>query len=330
MASTETPGISSPATANDLIAPMNRAWWPFFIAARTLGAGTMERPTPAGWTYQEMLAHVAAWHELAARRIRAFAQYGVTDAGEGPDAAQRFDGLGLAEASRERLLREWDMDGFNAAVREAAALRPAREVLEDLGASYRRLRDEVGKLDDLQVAANVSDGRSFAHAIVEGDSFGHYAEHDDELRSGVPSTRADLASRVDEDWKRFREQVRHLGRAGLAGRTTSGWTYKDLLAHVVGWLDDVSRRIAAIRGGTDRPIATPTEIDGYNARSVASHALVGPEAMLDELDTSYRRMRATVVGLTDREVRSPQLLSLVATRTFLHWEEHLGELGVHQ
>lgn len=328
MASTVIPDTSRPATAKDLTGLMDKAWWPFLIAARTLGVGPMERPTPAGWTYKEMLAHVATWHELAARRIRAFAEHGVTEASQGPESARRFDGLGLSDASRDRLLSEWDMDAFNAAVREAAAPRSAREVLDELEASYRHLREEVAKLTGEQVTANVSEGRSFAHAIVEGDSFGHYAEHGEELRTGVPSTGAGLASRIDEDWKHFREQVRHLGRAGLSERTPSGWTYRDLLAHVVGWLDDVPRRVAAIRAGTDRPIAGPAEIDAYNARSVASHALVGPEAMLDELDTSYRRLRATVAELTDGEVRSPQLLSLVATRTFLHWEHHFAELGV--
>lgn len=329
MASTETRGTSSPASAKELVTLMSRAWWPFRVAARSLDAATLERPTAAGWTYKQMLGHVAAWHELAARRIRAFADQGVTDPAAGPDAAQRFDGLGLADADREGLLRAWDMDGFNAAVSRAAAARSGAEVLGALDEGFRRLRDEVSRLTDEQVLANESDGRSFVHAIVEGDSFGHYTEHDAELRAGLPATAGALAARVDEDWKHFRELVRHLGRAGLAERTPSGWTYKDLLAHVVGWLDDVPRRIEAMRAGTDRPLGSQSEIDQYNARSVSSHALVGPEAMLDELDTAYRRARSVIAGMSDAEVRTPQLLGLVATRTFLHWEEHHAELGGH-
>ena len=329
MASTETRGISSPATAKELVTLMSRAWWPFRVAARSLDAVTLDRPTAAGWTYKQMLAHIAAWHELAARRIHAFADHGVTDPAAGPDAAQRLDGLGLADADRKRLLRTWDMDGFNAAVSRAASARTGAEVLDALDLGFRRLRDEVSRLTDQQAQANVSDGRSFAHAIVEGDSFGHYAEHEGELRAGLPVNGSALAARVDEDWKHFRELVRHLGRAGLSERTPSGWTYKDLLAHVVGWLDDVPRRIEAMRAGTDRPIASQQEIDEYNARSVSSHALVGPEAMLDELDTAYRRARSVIAAMSDVEVRTPQLLGLVTTRTFLHWEEHLAEFGGH-
>ena len=327
--STAIPGTSSPATVKELVTLMTRAWWPFRVAARSLDAAALEQATAAGWTYKQMLAHVAAWHELAARRIRAFADHGVTDAAAGPDAPRRFDGLGLADADREALLRAWDMDGFNAAVSRAAAARPGTEVLDALDESFQRLRDEVSRLTDEQVQAHQADGRSFAHAIVEGDSFGHYAEHEAELRSGLPANAGALAARVDEDWKHFRELVRHLGRAGLAERTPSGWTYKDLLAHVVGWLDDVPRRVEAMRAGTDRPIASQREIDEYNARSVSSHALVGPEAMLDELDTAYRRARSVIAALSDDEVLNPRILGLVATRTFLHWEEHLGELGVH-
>lgn len=324
-----TPGTSRPATAKDLVSLMTRAWWPFRVAARSLDVRALAAGTAAGWTRTEMLAHVAAWHELAARRIRAYAEHGVTEAGAGPDAQRRFDGLGLADADRERLLAQWDLDLFNAAVARSAATRSAAGILDALDESFDRLRGEVSRLTDAQVTADESEGRSFVYAIVEGDTFGHYAEHEDELRSGLPATGSALAARVDEAWKPFREAVRHLGRAGLGGRTSAGWTYKDLLAHVVGWLDDVPRRIEAIRAGTERPLGSQAEIDAYNARSVSSHALVGPEAMLDELDTAYRRLRASVVALSDEEARTPKLLGLVATRTYLHWEEHHAELGGH-
>jgi hypothetical protein len=328
-------------TTKDLLVRMDRAWWPFRLSATWLSGRAMEQPTSAGWTYKEMLAHVAAWHELAARRIRAFRETGETDPGKGPDAATRFDGLGLSEASRDRLLREWDMDAFNAAVRESASARPAADVLRDLAESYRRLRAEVERLSDEQASANVADGRSFALAVVEGDTFGHYQEHQGELLAGTPSTGTALAARIDDEWGRFRDAIRHLGRGRLTDRipdragvaaergeaAPTGWTtYKDLIAHVIGWLQDIPRRVEAIRAGTHKPIASRQEIDEYNARSVADRALVGPEALLDELDTSYRLMRDAVIGLTEAEVRDPKVLALVATRTYLHWEEHRKEL----
>jgi hypothetical protein len=61
---------------------------------------------------------------------------------------------------------------------------------------------------------------------------------------------------------------------------------------------------------------------------VEAHRLVGPEAMLDELDTSQRRVREAIVASGDR---TPDLnvADVIGFYTYLHWDEHLGEdLGV--
>ena len=306
---------------------MTAAWPAFRIAAGTLTDAQLDEKTRSGWTYRQMLGHVAAWHELAARRLRDFRATGQTEPADADrDATDAlFKALGLAAEDREALLGEWDMDRFNAAI-GAASLRDDRHVLfTKLDGSFARLREVVAELSDEQVSAHVEEGRSFAYAVVEGDSFGHYPEHEAELAVVVPATGEALAARIDMDWRRFRERVRHLGRAGLGERTSIGWTYKDLVAHVVGWLEDVPRRIEAVRAGTHKPIASQREIDEYNARSVASRALVGPEAMLDELDTSYRRMREAVLGLSADEARNPRIALMVSVRTILHWEEHGGE-----
>lgn len=175
MASTTTPRTSS-----ELVALMDGGWATFEAAARAVGEDGLDRRTAAGWTRKEMLAHVGAWHELARRRLRSFRQTGSTEPGGG-DPAARFDGLGLSDAVRERLLAAWDMDAFNAGIRDAATARPAADVLRELRESYARLRAEVTALSDEQVTAPLSEGRPFAVAVVEGDTYGHYPEHLDEL-----------------------------------------------------------------------------------------------------------------------------------------------------
>src|SRR3990170_3454331 len=289
MASTQTPG-----TSKDVVARMNAAWPAFRIAAGTLTDAQLDENTASGWTYRQMLGHVAGWHELARRRISEYRATGKTEpsADEGLDALLKA--LGVESEDRAALLAEWDMGRFNAAIAKAS-LRDDRQVLfTKLDGSFARLRDEVAQLTDEQLGADVSEGRPFAVAIVEGDTYGHYPEHEAELAGVVPATGKALAARIEEGWRPFRDRVRQLGReklaGSIAGAPTDSWTtYRELIAHVIGWLEDVPRRLEAIRAGTHRPISGQKEIDEYNARSVSSRALVGPEALLDELDTTYRR-----------------------------------------
>jgi hypothetical protein len=51
--------------------------------------------------------------------------------------------------------------------------------------------------------------------------------------------------------------------------------------------------------------------------------------MLDELDTSHRRVRETIAKIPDERIRDPRVFGIVGFYTYLHWEEHLGQdLGV--
>lgn len=322
-----------PATSKDLVARMDEAWKPFRRVAVSVGLRAIEQPTPAGWTYKEMLAHIAAWHELAARRLRAFREHGITEPGKGPDAAARFDRLGLGPATRDRLLREWDMDAFNAGIREAASARPVADVLRELDRSYQRMRAEVEALSDEQVASDVQDGRSFAAAVVEGDSYGHYGEHREELLTAVPRTMAQLVARIEAEWRIFRQAIRDRGRERLNDPIDGGWTYREMLAHVAAWMEYVPTRLREIRSGRPDPLTwTDEAVDKFNARAVEERRLVGAEAILDELDTAHRRVLDEARGTTDHEVAQSShdsgILSLFAWCTYLHFEEHYPELGV--
>jgi len=69
-------------------------------------------------------------------------------------------------------------------------------------------------------------------------------------------------------------------------------------------------------------------IQAENDRAVEAHRLVGPEAMLDELDTSYRRLREALATIPDERMRE-EVSGVVPFYSYLHWEEHLGaDLGV--
>jgi hypothetical protein len=151
-------------------------------------------------------------------------------------------------------------------------------------------------------------------------------------------TRADLLVKMDTGWQRFREAVRHVGRARMDEPTGTGWTYHDLFAHIAGWHDLTARRMRVYRAEGRYPeynegvggIAPFADGDEFNARLISSHRLVGAEALTDELDTTFRSLRAEIALLTDDQVRANDewVIAIVAGNTYGHYEEHAKELDL--
>lgn len=160
MGSTVTPGIS------ELLARIDEGWRPFRDAVRGIGRARMDEATPAGWPHRELLAHVAAWEDLTARRLQSYRETG--------DRSP-------AEEAR-------DVDAFNARVIAQHRLVGAEALLDELDTAHRRLVNELSRLTDEQAAADVHETpfgpASWVQAIVAGSSYGHYAEHASEL--GLP------------------------------------------------------------------------------------------------------------------------------------------------
>lgn len=154
----------------------------------------------------------------------------------------------------------------------------------------------------------------------------------------TPGTSKELLDRVDEGWRGFREAVRNVGRAKLDEQTGGGWTYHDLVAHVAGWHDLTARRLRVFRTEGRFPgynegvggVAPFKDVDEFNARIVSSHRLVGPEALTDELDTTFRALRTEIAGLSETQVHANAgwAIAIVAGNTYGHYAEHAKELGI--
>src|SRR2546425_1358946 len=151
--------------------------------------------------------------------------------------------------------------------------------------------------------------------LVVGETYGHFVKHQGETDSAVPRTAASFIDRIEKVWKPFRAAIRDRGRSGLGERTTSGWSYKDLVAHAVGWMGQTVREMETNEFSTGWTSAT---IQEFNDRSVRTHELVGPEAMIDELDTAYRRLVETVRNLGEGQV-DERIAATMPYYTYLHW-----------
>ena len=281
-----------PKRPAELLDKMREAWRPFRRAVNRAGLSALSETTPSGWTYKAMLNHAAHWLEHLA--------------GELPNRVEGRRGPFP------------DVDAENAREAKASTSRSAHETVARVHAAYKNVVDLVTALPTDR------DVNFLAVRLVTGEAYGHFAEHLGEIESALPRTAADYADRIEKVWKPFRDAIRQRGRAGLGETTSSGWTYKDLVAHVVGWMQQTTREMQTMEFTTGW---TSETIQEYNDRSVRTHALVGPEAMIDELDTAYEQLLETLRGLPAGDV-DDKIAGTLPYYTYLHWEEHFAELGI--
>jgi hypothetical protein len=134
----------------ETLARMDEGWIDFIARVQALpGEELGARLGDGGWTRKQMLAHIGAWHDLTVERLS-----GLVSTGEPPELNE-------------------DEDAINARAARAAAGRTSGEIVQAMQDSYARLRREVARLTDAQLAEH--DG--FAGAVIAGNSYGHYREH---------------------------------------------------------------------------------------------------------------------------------------------------------
>ena len=148
-------------TVREMLARMDDGWADFSRRLRALPAEMLDdRLGEGAWTRKQMLAHIATWHELTVNRLMEFSETGRP--------------VELAE----------DDDAINARAARGAIGRPSGEVLLTLDESYRRLRREVARLTNEQLATN----DSWAAAVISANTDRHYAEHAVDLDARIRVT----------------------------------------------------------------------------------------------------------------------------------------------
>ena len=141
---------AAPRSVGELLAQTDDGWAWFRAAVQDLGEQEWDDPVPGGgWTRRKMLNHIRVWHEITARRLAQFRESG------------------------ERAPSPGDEDAINAQAAADADLRSREVILGGLDDSFARLRAEIGRLRDDQLASH--DG--WPVAVVAGNTYGHYEEH---------------------------------------------------------------------------------------------------------------------------------------------------------
>ncbi|MEO8632404.1 MAG: maleylpyruvate isomerase N-terminal domain-containing protein, partial [Chloroflexota bacterium] len=286
-------GAGVPKRPAEILEKIREGWRPFRRALARVGLRPLSAKTSTGWTHKALLSHLAYWMEFLPQEI--------------PNRLEGRNGP-MPNADAE-----------NAREAAASADRSAHDVVARLDDAYRAMFKMVSGLPaDRDVTFQ-------ALRLLAAETYGHFDGHLHEVEAAVPHTTADVLRRYDETWRPFREAVRERGRAGLMDTTPSAWSYRDMCAHVANWLQQAA---AELTSGQFRSWNAET-IQAENDRAVEAHRLVGPEAMLDELDTSYRRLREVIARVPDERMKDASASGVIGSYSYLHWEEHLGQdLGV--
>jgi len=282
-----------PKRPAQLLEKMREGWRPFRRAVARIGDKPLSQKTKAGWSAKAMLSHLAAWLE-------------------------KLEGS-LPERLEGRRGPIYDIQKENDQEQSAADARSAQEVVKRLDEAYGRVVKIVEALPPDQ------DVHFMAIRLIAGESYGHFVEHLPEIEGWVPKTTAQVLAKLDDTWTEFRGRLRDVGRAGLMTDSPLGWKYRDMAAHAANWMQQA---VNELESGAFKTWTTET-ILAENARAVDAHKLVGAEAMFDELDTSYERVRETIARLGEEKLADNRIYGIVAFYTYLHWEEHLHlDLGV--
>jgi hypothetical protein len=137
-------------TVREVLGRMDDGWHEFQSHVQALPGEQLQARLGAGtWTRKQMLAHIGTWHDLTVERLS-----GLMASGEPQGVAD-------------------EEDAINARAARAAEGRTSGEVLQAMQDSYGRLRREVARLTDAQLA----DHDGFAASVIAGNSYGHYREH---------------------------------------------------------------------------------------------------------------------------------------------------------
>jgi uncharacterized protein (TIGR03083 family) len=137
--------------------------------------------------------------------------------------------------------------------------------------------------------------------------------------------RAELADREVEVWAEFEAALAAIpeDRWELEG-ILPGWSVRDLVRHVAGWLEDCVRQLGRMREGTfEEPNDSPAVVDAKNAAFAEEARAMTTSQVRSGLVSARELVREwwAVLPMID----DPAIEWFVG-ETFEHYEEHLPEL----
>jgi uncharacterized damage-inducible protein DinB len=139
----------------------------------------------------------------------------------------------------------------------------------------------------------------------------------------MSDVRAEQATREGAAWAEFEKILGKVPRERWEEpEVLPGWSVKELLWHMAGWLQKCSRRLEEMRTG-ERAAPTGQTVDERNDELAAESRLMTVDAVYDGLLTARERVRRAWDQLAEIDEAAIQEL---ADETYEHYDEHRADL----
>lgn len=135
--------------------------------------------------------------------------------------------------------------------------------------------------------------------------------------------RAEQAQREAAAWAEFDAALNRIPRERWAeSEVLPGWSVRELLWHMAGWLDKCARRLEQLRTG-EEIVPTGQSVDERNDELAAEARAMTVDAVYDGLLAARDRVRGRWQALPDVDERA---IAELADETYEHYDEHRAEL----
>jgi uncharacterized damage-inducible protein DinB len=135
--------------------------------------------------------------------------------------------------------------------------------------------------------------------------------------------RTEQANREADAWAEFEEALSKVPRERWEeSEVLPGWSVKELLWHMAGWLQKCSRRLDEMRTGEQTP-PSGQSVDERNDELAAESRTMTVDAVYDGLLTARERVRRAWDQLAEIDEAA---IHELADETYEHYDEHRADL----
>jgi len=157
--------LGEPRTVAEVLVRVRAGWADLGATFADLDASRLSAPGPEGWSVKDHLVHLMTWENVVLTILAHRPQHFAFDLDA--DTYDRIDSV----------------DQLNAIIYERARDRSLEDVLAQLDQVHADLETALGRLSDADLERTVADigsdtdDQRLLLAKIEGDTYGHYAEH---------------------------------------------------------------------------------------------------------------------------------------------------------
>jgi uncharacterized damage-inducible protein DinB len=300
-----------------------------------------------GWSVKDHVAHIAAWERYLAALLT---------------GANRWTEMGLTGAPDQA-----EADFINETIYERNKDLSARQVYAAWDAAHRQVLDALAQMSDDDLMRPFSDyvpeaaGEGVSDPVVawvNGNTWGHYAEHEGWLEVVLGSAEVDLLPgpgdepQTVEEIRATMEAARAALRSLLAGlddaallapRGPDGWAIKDHLLHLAAWERGVAAMLRrqdrwSAMGLTDAQAEQAGDFNDINALLQEQARARSSGEALAELEAAHGAMIEALATLTDADLQraydsfvpaaadpnaGPPIFEIVNGNSWGHYAEHI-------